>query len=140
MNAWVEKTDHLAFLRHENFVFAWPHILLEDFILIQALLYIQYAGTNLGELIRDKLVPDHALAMSTLVSKKIARTELDYDTAIKYLQRGDLSVNTEEKGWGLVTFKNHPLGWINALPNRINNYYPKEFRILKQYNSSPFEK
>jgi 16S rRNA C967 or C1407 C5-methylase (RsmB/RsmF family)/NOL1/NOP2/fmu family ribosome biogenesis protein len=140
INAWVDKADQLSFMRHENFVFAWPQFLLEDFILIQALLYIQYAGTNLGELIRDKLIPDHALAMSPLVSKNINRTELDYETAIKYLQRGDLSVNTDMKGWGLVTFKNHPLGWVNALPNRINNYYPKEFRILKQYNGSPFEK
>jgi NOL1/NOP2/fmu family ribosome biogenesis protein len=34
-------------------------------------------------------------------------------------------------GWGLVSYKNFSLGWINVLPNRINNYYPKELRILK---------
>ena len=37
----------------------------------------------------------------------------------------------ENKGWQLVTYVNRPLGWINVLPNRVNNYYPKEMRILK---------
>jgi NOL1/NOP2/fmu family ribosome biogenesis protein len=32
----------------------------------------------------------------------------------------------------VVTWGGLPLGWINALPNRINNYYPKELRILRQ--------
>jgi NOL1/NOP2/fmu family ribosome biogenesis protein len=31
----------------------------------------------------------------------------------------------------LVKYQGHPLGWINVLQNRINNYYPKELRILK---------
>jgi NOL1/NOP2/fmu family ribosome biogenesis protein len=46
----------------------------------------------------------------------------------------------ETTGWQLTTFKNQALGWMNALSNRINNYYPKEMRILKQYNDRSFEK
>ncbi len=137
---WINQEEGIAYLKYENFVFAWPQSLIDDFLLIQWALYIQYAGTNMGELIRDKLIPDHALAMSTFVSTDIIRTELDFDSAIRYLQRGELSVNANVKGWGLVTFQNHALGWINALPNRINNYYPKEFRILKVNNPSSFEK
>ena len=34
-------------------------------------------------------------------------------------------------GWHVVNFQNNPLGWINILENRVNNYYPKELRILK---------
>lgn len=137
---WIRKTNGVAFLKYENFLFAWPQSLIDDFLLIQWALYIQYAGTNLGELIRNKLIPDHALAMSPLLSADITRTDLDLDTAIRYLQRGELSVNADVKGWGLITYQNYVLGWINALPNRINNYYPKEFRILKSNNPSSFEK
>ena len=108
--------------------------------LSQGLLYIQYAGTNIGELMRDKLVPDHALAMSNLLSPAIVIKELDYDKAIKYLQRAEISTEVNIKGWGLVSYQEHPLGWINALPNRINNYYPKELRILKAQNGSSFQK
>jgi len=42
-----------------------------------------------------------------------------------------LNLQTNKKGWSLVTYLGHPLGWVNILPNRINNYYPKELRNLK---------
>ena len=31
-----------------------------------------------------------------------------------------------------MTYEGQPLGWAKLLPNRINNYYPKELRILTQ--------
>jgi NOL1/NOP2/fmu family ribosome biogenesis protein len=43
-----------------------------------------------------------------------------------------------EKGWQAVSYKGFPLGWINGLGNRVNNYYPKELRILKQQNDAGF--
>jgi NOL1/NOP2/fmu family ribosome biogenesis protein len=88
-------------------------------------------------MIRDKLVPDHALAMSQLVTPVVQRTELSYEQSIRYLQRKDLHTALAGKGWQMVTYQGHPLGWINALPHRINNYYPKELRILKDGSRSP---
>ncbi|HAL94965.1 MAG TPA: hypothetical protein DCP55_03170, partial [Chitinophagaceae bacterium] len=35
------------------------------------------------------------------------------------------------RGGNLVTYNGFGLGWANVLQGRINNYYPKEFRILK---------
>ncbi|TAJ53096.1 MAG: hypothetical protein EPO58_10940, partial [Chitinophagaceae bacterium] len=29
-------------------------------------------------------------------------------------------------------FEELPLGWVKVLPNRVNNYYPAEWRILKE--------
>jgi NOL1/NOP2/fmu family ribosome biogenesis protein len=84
-----------------------------------------------GELVRDKLVPDHALAMSRIVNDSIERVDVTYEQAIEYLQRKDLKIETSSTGWKLVSYQGHALGWINVLPNRINNYYPKELRILK---------
>jgi NOL1/NOP2/fmu family ribosome biogenesis protein len=55
---------------------------------------------------------------------------LNYDQSIAYLKKKELNIDTR-KGWKLVSYKNYPLGWINVLANRINNYYPKELRILK---------
>jgi NOL1/NOP2/fmu family ribosome biogenesis protein len=31
-----------------------------------------------------------------------------------------------------VQYENRNLGWIKVLPQRSNNYYPKEWRILKR--------
>jgi NOL1/NOP2/fmu family ribosome biogenesis protein len=71
--------------------------------------------------------------MSNLLSEKADRVELSRDQAISYLQRKELKEVQPGKGWKLVTYKNYPLGWINVLANRINNYYPKELRILKDF-------
>ncbi|WP_332911045.1 methyltransferase RsmF C-terminal domain-like protein [Algoriphagus boritolerans] len=32
-------------------------------------------------------------------------------------------------GWVLLTYQNLPLGWVKNLGNRVNNYFPKEWRI-----------
>src|SRR5919112_5796296 len=103
---------------------------ISRYSLVKEALNVQYAGVAVGEVMKEKLVPDHALALSSILAPSVPNTELDYPTAIKYLQRGDFNVDTEVKGWQTVTYGVHNLGWINALQNRINNYYPKELRIL----------
>ncbi len=127
---WVKKEDR-TFIKHLNTVYAWPVIHLSDFSFLLEQLRVIYSGTLTGELMRDKLVPDHALALSNITDEAIPRTELDYEQSIQYLQRKDLKMEIEKKGWQLVNYKGHSLGWVNVLSNRINNYYPKEMRILK---------
>ncbi|MBC7949271.1 MAG: Fmu (Sun) domain protein [Chitinophagaceae bacterium] len=128
---WVRDSDDQYF-RHENTNYAWPTNHADDFHLLLSNNRVVYSGVRIGELMRDKLVPDHALSMSSLVSDSIGRVEVSYEQAIRYLQRKELDIETPSKGWQLVIYKSHALGWINVLPNRINNYYPKELRILKE--------
>ncbi|MEI9808820.1 MAG: Fmu (Sun) domain protein [Bacteroidota bacterium] len=130
---WIKTTGH-QFIKNENTVYAWPESLAGDMNFILSNLRVIYSGVRTGELMRDKLVPDHALAMSRLTADAVISTELNYEQAIQYLQRKDMQVETREKGWQLVSYLGHPLGWINALANRLNNYYPKELRILKENN------
>lgn len=127
---WIKK-DGKAFIKHVNTVYAWPEQHVNNFNFLLRQLRVIYSGILTGELMRDKLVPDHALAMSNSVGDSITKAELDYDQSIQYLQRKDLKIEIKEKSWQLITYQQYPLGWINALPNRINNYYPKELRILK---------
>ena len=63
--------------------------------------------------------------------KPVPKINLSKPDAIKYLQRNEINIGVKEKGWQIVQYEGHNLGWINALSNRINNYYPKEYRILK---------
>ncbi|HEY6063268.1 MAG TPA: Fmu (Sun) domain protein, partial [Chitinophagaceae bacterium] len=127
---WIKK-ENRRFVKHANTVYAWPEYHVADFSFLLEQLRVIYSGTLTGELLRDKLLPGHALAMSNGVTDSINRTELDHKQSIQYLQRRELNITPGNKGWQLVTYQGHPLGWINALPNRINNYYPKELRILK---------
>lgn len=114
-------------------VYAWPKNLFSDFDFLAQHLNIIYSGTALGVFARDKFIPEHALAMTAQTSDEIIHCELDRNNAIAYLQRKDISINTSQKGWQLATYKAYGLGWMNVLANRINNYYPKELRILNEF-------
>ncbi len=129
VKGWVNEIGH-EFAKVQNRVHVIPKKLLNDLNVLSNQLHVMYFGTMIGELMRDKLVPDHALAMSPSVADGIEKVELSYDQSIAYLKKKDLKI-APGKGWKLVSFKNYPLGWINVLANRINNYYPKELRILK---------
>ncbi|RYY85923.1 MAG: Fmu (Sun) domain protein [Chitinophagaceae bacterium] len=138
LHRWINNSD-LRFLRHGQRLLAFPEAHLADLSLLQSALYIQNAGTVMGELIRDKLVPDPALALSTRISAEVPRLALDYDTAIRFLQRQDIMPDAP-RGWQLATYSGVPMGWINVLPNRVNNYFPREWRIRAEGPGGSFEK
>lgn len=104
---------------------------LDDLSILAGSLYIRKAGIELGALKGKDLVPSHELAVSVIPKTSFNQVQVNRAQALQYLRRQDLSVDAP-KGWNLVYFDNLPLGWIKALPNRINNYYPQEWRILKQ--------
>lgn len=119
-------------IMHEQTVYAWPGKSVQDFQLLLEKLRVVYSGVRVGELIREKLVPDHALAMSTCMADHVMRTELTEEQAIAFLQKKEFNLESRQKGWQLATYESFPLGWLNVLPNRFNNYYPRELRILKE--------
>ena len=136
---WIEDRD-VQFIRFREQIAAIPAHLLLEFLALQPILNIQYAGTFVGEVLKEKLVPHHGFAQSLVLTKSVPATDLSYDDAVKYLQRQDLFFEPSQLGWQVVRYQNQNLGWVNALKNRINNYYPKEIRILKARNDSAFGK
>ena len=92
-------------------------------------LYIKKMGLNIGTIKGKDLIPSHDVAMSDWKQLPYNRQEIDLETALQYLRRADLHIEGK-KGWVLLTYMNIGLGWIKALPNRSNNYYPNEWRIL----------
>lgn len=127
---WMNTEGHIL-IKYQQTVYAWPEECLTDFAFLLERLRVVYSGVKTGELMRDKLVPDHALAMSGLVLAHIPRMTLTKENAIRYLQRKEFSLPDAPAGWALAAYEENALGWMNILPGRINNYYPKELRILK---------
>ena len=130
VSRWVKKTDY-GLVKIQNTAYAIQEKLLNEINVLSNNLHVIYFGIAVGELVRDKIIPGHALAMSYLIDDDVEKVELDYDHAIDYLKKKELKNMDAGGGWTLVSYKNYPLGWVNVLPNRINNYYPKELRILK---------
>jgi NOL1/NOP2/fmu family ribosome biogenesis protein len=96
-------------------------------------LYIKKSGVRIGKLAGRDLIPDHELALSLAINKDaVLATELTKEQAIQYLRRDSIDIAITQQGWSLMTFEGLALGWAKLLPNRINNYYPKEIRIMSQ--------
>jgi len=93
-------------------------------------LKVRYAGVELGTIGKDDLIPEHALALSTIINPSVFSVELDLEQSLNYLRKNEIAINSNHKGWALATYKGFHLGWMKLLGNRINNYYPKEWRIF----------
>jgi len=129
MQLWKQKEDILAF----------PQQLEKELLTIVDHVYVRRAGVSIGKIAGTDLIPDHALALSTLINPSIVAVSLKKEEAVQYLRREEVSLSIGHKGWTLVQFEQYNLGWIKVLPNRINNYYPQGWRILKRAADSASE-
>jgi NOL1/NOP2/fmu family ribosome biogenesis protein len=132
LRPWIEEGKELFFFRHEEFVRALPVPLAEDLSYLQTFCYLKKAGVLLGQPGVKEFIPEHELAMSVVAGRQIQSLELSREEAIEYLRKEEIHPEQKGRGWSLVRYQGQNLGWIKILPNRINNYYPKEWRILKR--------
>lgn len=131
---YVEIQDLLIW-KFGDRILSFPLQLEKDLGVLMAQLYIRKAGVSIGKIAGKDLIPDHELAMSTLKKASLPMVQLDKQTALQYLRREEFNAGNASKGWTLAGYENLALGWMKVLPNRINNYYPKEWRILKSSNN-----
>jgi 16S rRNA C967 or C1407 C5-methylase (RsmB/RsmF family)/NOL1/NOP2/fmu family ribosome biogenesis protein len=130
LNFQIPLVEGLAFFQQAGAIRAIPTAWLGEIGILASQLYIKKAGVEIGSLKGKDLVPAHELALSGLLNPGFPVLELDLEQALLYLKRKDLSLKGQI-GWNLMQYCGLPLGWIKVLPNRINNYYPPEWRILK---------
>lgn len=130
LEKWTNRSD-LQYFKLGDLYFTFPTVLEQDLLMLSDSLYLRNAGVSLGKIMGKDLIPDHALAVSAIYAEQIPEIELDYSQAIQYLRKQDLNLGVESKGWHQVTYQSLPLGWIKVLQNRMNNYYPSSWRILK---------
>ncbi|RGG44252.1 RNA methyltransferase [Odoribacter sp. AF21-41] len=91
-----------------------------------------YKRCEIGECIKGKTKPAHALALyHKLQQKHVTRQEVDLSTALQFLRKEDIRFEAPQGEWILITYKGIGLGWVKEVGNRVNNYYPKEWRIKK---------
>jgi len=132
MRGWIGPDIPLSFFHHQEYILGLPEQLAEDLAAWQASFYIKKAGVTIGQLTAKELIPGHDLALSTCIGPALPAVALSKEQAIQYLRKEEIAVTDAARGWTLVQYEGLNLGWIKVLPNRINNYYPKEWRILKR--------
>ncbi|KAA8474640.1 NOL1/NOP2/sun family putative RNA methylase [Arcticibacter tournemirensis] len=111
-----------------------PSSLKNDILLLQSKLYLKKSGVYAGKFAGKDFIPDQELAQSNVLNNTVSRIGLAKEEALKYLRKDTLLIPDAKTGWALMCYEGFGLGWAKVLPNRINNYYPKELRILKEFN------
>ena len=130
---WVHPADIFFQFMHGDDLRIFPKAYMDDLRALQQVLYIKQAGTSLGKWTGRELLPSHDLACSIYIRTDLPSQELDLQTALKYLRKENLDrdhFTQTNTGWCLVRYEGVNLGWVKVLPNRVNNYYPKEVRIM----------
>ncbi len=131
LQSFITIPEHFSLFKHDTQIRMLHQIWLQDLKIIAGSLYIKKAGICVGEIKGKDVVPHHELALSTLDLKDIPVISLNKDDALQYLRKNDIIVDTSN-GWNIVKYGAARLGWMKVMPNRMNNYYPAEWKILKQ--------
>lgn len=137
LRLWLKNPERFSVVEFNKNIYLFP-VAIEQAMkgVLQSGLKIKLSGIHAGVFYRDEFSPEHPLALSGLVDDHIHHIALSEQEAIAYLQKKDIPLRAEmKKGWNLVRFQNKNIGWAKVLPNRINNAYPKEWRIRKEINS-----
>lgn len=118
-------------LTSEGKIYAIPekHKALYETLKAQNLFILQ-SGVEMGTIKGQDVIPAHGLALSNVrESSAFPSVDVDLDTALNYLRHEAISLEDAPKGYVLVSYQGHPLGFVKNIGNRCNNLYPQEWRI-----------
>lgn len=97
--------------------------------LIQNKIRIKKTGVAMGKIIKKQLIPNEELALCVQLNNQYGSLDLDKEKALQYLKKEEIHHDEILKGWYLITYQGLGLGWSKWMEKRMNNYYPKNWRI-----------
>lgn len=128
---YVENDTAATYFKQNNAIRRVPSAFLTNIQELAGRLYIKKAGIEIGEFKGNALIPSHEWAVSVLPKNGFSFLPVTKEQALLFLKRGNFMPENAAIGWNWVQFEGVVLGLVKVLPNRINNYYPAEWRILK---------
>ncbi len=130
---WLSRPDDYVVEQQGDLSIAVPADIRREVTALRASLNVLHAGVELATVMGRKIVPHHALAMSTArVADAFPVCEVDYLVALRYLRGESITVDGP-RGCVLVAHQGAVLGFANNLGNHANNLYPKSQRILSTH-------
>ena len=129
---WIAAPGDFDFVMQGDTVIAMPKEHTAAMLALQQKLKVLHMALPLAEVKNNKILPLHALAMSSeLVAQAFNTVELEREKALAYLHREALLFADAPLGHLLLTYKGTPIGFVKNIGNRANNLYPAEWRIRK---------
>lgn len=133
---WIDSQDDYCFYKQGDRIVAVNKSMTDIYTKACASLNIVHAGITVGEVKGKDIIPQQSLALSTALRRDaFPVVELAYADAIAYLRKEAIVLDPSvPRGFVVVTYKGHPLGFVKNLGNRANNLYPQEWRIRMAVN------
>jgi len=130
LGAWIKDFAAFRVIKQDDLLIQIPRSMYEEVEFLCSALHIVSKGTAIAELKHEKLIPEHAFALSIHCNAdNFPSYELTLDEALSYLRKENLMIGEGKRGFALVTYQGNSLGWVNLLGNRVNNLYPSNWRI-----------
>ncbi|MDE6418386.1 MAG: rRNA cytosine-C5-methyltransferase [Duncaniella sp.] len=131
LSAWLRDAERYTITATADRVTAFPTAHADLLRRVSESADVIHEGIPLATVKGRDLIPAHPLALSTALNPEaFPRVGLTEAEALDYL-RGTLTALPDgtPRGFVLVTFGGHPLGWMKNLGTRANNLYPQPYRI-----------
>ncbi len=129
LNGWFLESENILMKQPNGIINLLPSTFYAEIEVLAQKLKVVYTGTEVCEIKGKDANPMQSLASSIcLNTEAFSVADLDLENALNYLAKADFKADCPI-GHNLMTYQNLPLGWIKNLPNRINNYYPQEWRL-----------
>lgn len=130
VNQWLKEPEQFDFIKHNDLFIALPNQWKEVIHDFNSNLYIISEGIDIGRLKGKKLIPNEGLAFSTALDHtQLSTFELNLEESLNYLRKENFDFEAMNNGWNLITYQGLGLGWANRIQQRVNNYYPTNWRI-----------
>jgi NOL1/NOP2/fmu family ribosome biogenesis protein len=123
--------NDLLFSKSGDEIVGYAREIYEELVQVVSALKMKKWPLHLGQVKGKDFIPHAYSAYLQNLAKDFSREELSTEMALRYLRKQNIEFVSEE-GLALVTYKGFGLGWAKNLGNRVNNYYPAEWRILKE--------
>ena len=120
---WIMQGKYLASIHHSHY---------QDINLLMERLRVRYAGVEAGLIMHNHFMPEHPLAVCADIRPDSPMIDLTEEQAVSLLRKEDVGGLSLPVGLHWMGYNGMGLGWVKSLGNRINNYYPKEWRIRKR--------
>ncbi len=134
-----KEMDHTHFISYNDMLYLFPMQYYDILTTLQGHVRILQFGTKIGKFLHNKLHPEHDISLCHQISLPgFDRINLSYDDALSYLRKNPFNLSQKKEGWCIVSFDNVSLGWVKAMQNRFNNYYPTDWRIYNQQLTGKF--
>lgn len=123
-------TETSEFFVKSDFLIAFPGEKVSVLNALMEQLRVISFGLPVAQFKKNDLLPEHTFALSVDRNPAIFESvELNLRDALLFQKKDEIRIDSTTKGWLIVTFNGVPLGFVKNLGNRVNNYFPKEWRI-----------